>query len=137
MNGNKLDHVDEEKDLGVLIDDQLKFHRQTASAIKKAKRVLGLVKKTFAVLDMQILPLLYKTLVRPHLEYGNIIWGPFFKGDILAVERVQRRATKLVSKLKDLSYEERAVMRVGATITESSETERRYDPDVQNNDRGG
>ena len=77
MNGNKLDHVDEEKDLGVLIDDQLKFHRQTASAVKKANRVLGLVKKTFAVLDMQTLPLLYTSLVRGHLEYGNIIWGPF------------------------------------------------------------
>ena len=107
MNGAKLDHVDEEKDLGVLIDDQLKFHRQTASAVKKANRVLGLVKKTFAVLDMQTLPLLYTSLVRGHLEYGNIIWGPFFRGDILAVERVQRRATKLVSELKHLPYEER------------------------------
>ena len=48
MNGNKLDHVKEEKDLGVLIDDQLKFRRQAAAAVKKANRVLGLVKKTFA-----------------------------------------------------------------------------------------
>ena len=73
MNENKLDPVDEEKDLGVLIDDQLKFPRQAASAAKKANRVLGLVKKTFAKLDKQTLPLLYTSLVRSHLEYGNII----------------------------------------------------------------
>ena len=46
-------------------------------------------------------------LVRPHLEYGNVVWGPFFKGDILAIEKVQKRATKMVPRLKDLTYEQR------------------------------
>ena len=50
MNGNKLSHADEKKDLGVLIDNKLKFHRQTATAIKKANRILGLVKKVIYVL---------------------------------------------------------------------------------------
>ena len=36
-----------------------------------------------------------------------MVWGPFFKGDILAIEKVQRRATKMVSRLNDLKYEER------------------------------
>ena len=72
-----------------------------------ANAVLGLVKKSFALLDDRTLPLLYKSLVRPHLEYGNVVWGPFFKGDILAIEKVQRRATKMVPRLKDLTYEER------------------------------
>ena len=44
--------------------------------------------------DALIKPL-YKALVRPHLEYGNVIWGPFFRGDIIAIKKVQRRATKL------------------------------------------
>ena len=51
------------------------------------------------------MPLLYKTLIRPHLEYGNVIWGPHFKMDQKAVERVQRRATKTVPSLKDLPYQ--------------------------------
>ena len=88
-----LTHVNEEKDLGVLIDDDLKFPKQTAAAVKS---VLGLMKKSFALLDKRTLPLLYKALVLPHLEYGNVIWGPFFRGDIIAIEKVQRRATKLV-----------------------------------------
>ena len=46
-------------------------------------------------------------MVRPVLEYGNAIWGPFFQCDIKTVESVQRRATKLIPHLSDLSYEER------------------------------
>ena len=46
-------------------------------------------------------------MVRPHLEYGNIIWGPFYKMDMVRVESVQRRATKLVITHKNKSYEDR------------------------------
>ena len=46
-------------------------------------------------------------MVRPHLEYGNVIWGPFFAGDKKTVEAVQRRATKLIPELKDMTYEQR------------------------------
>ena len=107
MNGKGLEHIEEEKDLGVLIDEKLDFHRQAAAAIKKAKRVLGLVKRTFLNLDATTLPLLFTSLVRSHLEYGNVIWGPFSKGDIKAVEKVQRRATKMVREIAHLPYEER------------------------------
>ena len=107
MEGRILDDVEEEKDLGVVIDKDLKFHQQTASAVKKANMALGLIKKSFAFLDDQMLPLLYKSLVRPHLEYGNVIWGPFYKGDAQKVERIQRRATKGVPGLSSLTYEER------------------------------
>ena len=50
---------------------------------------------------------LYKTLIRPHLEYGNIIWNPRLKKDIEAIERVQIRATKLVHNVRNLSYTDR------------------------------
>ena len=107
MNGEKLEKVEEEKDLGVIVDSQLKFHKHTAAAVKKANMKLGMIKKSFAYLDENILPILYMSLVRSHLEYGNLIWGPHFKGDAVAVEKVQRRATKLVKTIKDLTYEER------------------------------
>ena len=107
MNGNSLDQVMEGKDLGVIIDHEIKFHQQTAASVKKANRVLGLIKKSFSHLDETMLPLLYKSLVRPHLEYANVVWGPHFKGDIKLVEKVQRRATKLAQQYKTLPYEDR------------------------------
>jgi len=51
MNGNTLTHTNKEKDLGVIMDLDLKFHKQSASAIKKANVTLGLIKKSFALLD--------------------------------------------------------------------------------------
>ena len=40
-------------------------------------------------------------------KYENVIWGPFFKEDMKSVEKVQRRATKMVNEVKELSYEDR------------------------------
>ena len=73
--------VRKERDLGVLTDDTLKFHEQTAAAVSRANRILGLIKHTFVALDADTLPLLYKTMVRPHLEYSNSVWGPTSRGD--------------------------------------------------------
>ena len=50
---------------------------------------------------------MYKTLVRPIIEYGNSVWGPTYIGDQKKIERIQRRATKLVPELSHLPYQER------------------------------
>jgi len=50
---------------------------------------------------------LYTVMVRPHLEYGNVVWHPQFKKDMELLEAVQRRATKIIPSLRNLSYEER------------------------------
>ena len=47
------------------------------------------------------------TLVRPHLEDANVVWGPHYKGDQQLVEKVQRRATKMIRNLRNLSYDSR------------------------------
>jgi len=51
--------------------------------------------------------MLYKALVRPHVEYANSVWSPYKKGDIEAIEKIQKRATKLVISLRKLPYKER------------------------------
>lgn len=107
MNNHVLETTDQEKDLGVIIDPTLKFHVHTSAATKKANQVLGVIKKTYATRDATSITTLYTSMVRPHLEYGNAIWGPFFIGDAKKVESVQRRATKLIPELKNQPYESR------------------------------
>ena len=106
MEGIELKQVTEEKNLGMIMDQELKFHHQTesAAALKKANCMLVIIKNSFAVLNILTSPLLFKALVRPLLEYGNVIWGPQYKLDQQALEKVMRRATKLLPQLKDLDY---------------------------------
>lgn len=96
-----------EKDLGVIVDENLKFHEHTAEVIKKARRILAIIKRTFSYLDRRIFKKLYQALVRPILEYGNIIWGPMFIADQKKIEGIQRRATKLVVKGRNIPYQTR------------------------------
>ena len=106
MNTVKLADTSSERDLGVFIDQDLKFHVHVTKAANKASRLLGLIRATFTCLDKTTVPRLFKTMVRPHLEYGNVIWNPRFKRDKLEIEKIQR-ATKLITEIKHLSYEER------------------------------
>lgn len=96
-----------EKDIGVIIDNRLAFSDHLAEKINKANKIVGIIRRTFISLDMEVFKHLYTALVRPHLEYANQVWCPRLVKDIEAVENVQRRATKLVPNLNALSYEER------------------------------
>ena len=105
--GTKLEHVKSEKDIGVEIDGELKFTTHISNKINKANSIMGVIRRTFKYLDPETFSKLYKSLVRPHLEYANAVWNPYLKKDILAIENVQRRATKLIPGFRDLSYEQR------------------------------
>ena len=107
MGDTNLDQALMEKDLGIHIDSELKFRKQAAAAAAKGNQLLALIKRSFMYISVDTLPVLYKTLVRPHLEYGNLIWGPFNRADQKLIERVQRRATRLVPEIKGLPYPER------------------------------
>ena len=99
-----------EKDLGVLISLDLKVAEQCNKAAKKAMRVLGMVRRTFRNWNETTLKILYCSFVRPHLEYCIQAWAPYPKKDIATLEKVQRRATKLVFRLRKLPYEKRLRM---------------------------
>ena len=107
MNGHVLEDINSQKDLGVIIDRELKFHLQTDAAVKKANQVLGMINRTIQTKTEKTIPLLYMSLVRPHLEYANVVWGPKYKMDQQKIERVQRRATKLIQNIRNFSYQDR------------------------------
>ena len=91
-----LETATEEKDLGVIIDEKLKFDKHTEAQVNKANKVLGLLRRSFETLDKETLVWLFKALVRPHLEYCNTVTYPVYEKDAKLLESVQRRATKMV-----------------------------------------
>ena len=105
----KLKETKAEKDLGVIIDNEISFKQHIAQAVLKANRVVGVI-RSFDYLTPIMFVQLFKGLVRPILEYGHCIWKPDEKkqkGLCADIERVQKRATKMLSQLKDLPYPER------------------------------
>ena len=68
---------------------------------------MSIIRRTYTYLDRDSFNLLFKSVVRPHVEYGAPIWDPRLKRDIAELVQVQRRATKQIHALKNLSYEER------------------------------
>ena len=104
---HKLDHVEQEKDLGVVVDEKLQFRNHMSAKIAKANTMIYLIKHTFKFLNTEMFNTLYKSLVRPQVEYATQVWCPTLKMDINAIEKVQHRATKLIPEIAMLSYEER------------------------------
>ena len=104
INGSVITPTESVKDLGIIVDPSLKFHIHTSTVTARANRMLALINKLFEYLSTNMLLQLHKSFVRPILEYGNAVWGPMFVLDQQSVEKIQRRATKLVREIRDLSY---------------------------------
>ena len=107
MDGQLLDPAVTEKDLGITISNDLRPHHHIANIVKKANSTLGMIRRSFTHVNQDIFLLTYKTFIRPGLEYCQSVWSPHLQKDINMLENVQRRATKLVSGLHDISYEQR------------------------------
>ena len=105
-----LETTKSEKDLGIILTDDLKANKQCIAAAAKANHQLGLLKKAFVSRDKFLWKKLYVAYVRPHLEYAVAAWNPHCKKDIKLLEKVQRRATKIAPELRHLSYLERCTI---------------------------
>ena len=83
------------------------FNKHVEQAVNKANRLLGLIRRADTYTDGNTLVKLFTSLIRPILEYANVAWSPILKRDQDLLENVQRRAKKLVAKIKHLSYTDR------------------------------
>jgi len=90
-----------------MVSSDLKVSNQCAKVVKTANRVLGMISRTFTIRSKDVILQLYKSLVRPHLEYCIQAWRPHLQKDIKLLEGVQHRATKLIENFGSLSYEQR------------------------------
>ena len=105
MGGQELKTSEFEKDIGVLIQRNLKPSLQCAKAVKTANAVLAQISRAVSYRDKVTFLKLFRTYVRPHLEYCVSAWSPWTQGDKDLLENVQRRA--MVTNFKGKTYEEK------------------------------
>ena len=101
---SKLETTNNEKDLGVFIDENLTFNHHLNTAVKKARSMAGMLQRHITYKVKGTMIPLFKALVRPVLEYAVSVWCPYMKKDIEKMEKVQQQFTKRVKGMSDLSY---------------------------------
>ena len=107
IQGREIESVMQERDLGVLVQGDLDWDSQVAKAVSQGNRILGLIYRTYDDKSAKNILQLYKSLVRPHLEYATQAWRPHKQKHIDLLENVQRRATRMITEYRNMTYEKR------------------------------
>ena len=94
MDDQVLQAVKEERDLGVQFTSDLKPSAQCQQAYSKASRTLS---RTISYKSRDVMLRLYKSPVRPHLEFAVSAWSPYYSKDKQLLERVQHRFTSVMN----------------------------------------
>ena len=90
----------------MIFDSRLSFREHIQEKIEKAYKMLGIIKRNFIHISSNTFILLYTSIVRPHLDYGNSVWHPYKVRDIEDIEKVQKGQPSW-SSLKKLPYKGR------------------------------
>ena len=109
LNGitHKLNKTILEKDLGVFLDPDLNFSQHITTKVNKAKSMCGLLIRTITYKIKDIMIPLYKSLIRPIIEYANPVWCPYTRNYIDLIEDIQHYFTRCIIGMKDMDYESR------------------------------
>ena len=107
LHNTPLPNVSQVKDLGVIIDSNLKFHSQALAASAKARQVGNYLLKYLSYTDCPTLKILINSYIRPHLEYCIQAWRPYYHKSFSLLERTFRHFTKRCPATHHLSYPER------------------------------
>ena len=118
--GKPLKDVNSFKDLGVTITKDLSWGIHISMTVNKANKTLGAIKRSVGIANTKVFSMLYKSLVRPILEYAVPVWCPYLVKDIHALECVQRRASRLALNQRkgEMSYEDRCQLLNWPTLCE-------------------
>ena len=127
LDGYTLEHVFEEKDLGVVVDSELTFMEHIETKVQKANSILGMIRRSFTFLDIVTMVTLFTAFVRPHLEYAHAVWSPSSLDLIKKIEKIQMRALDLVPELQSFDYPEQLRRAQLPTFYIVSSSPRRYD----------
>src|SRR6267154_1221648 len=115
--GQKIPETREEKDLGVFFTDTYKSSTNCDKVRKTANKTIGMIRRNITNKSAEGMLILYKTLVRPVLDYCVPVWRPYTNKDMTKLEKVQKRFTKMIEGYKTKSYEQRLI-KLGITALE-------------------
>ena len=104
LEGESLELVNSIKYLGIHISHDLSWSDHVQHVSTKARKIIGLLyRKYYNFTSPATLLQLYKSLVRPHLEYASAIWSPYLQKDKILLEKVQKLALRMVTKHWDFN----------------------------------
>ena len=102
MGGTVLSKSVKEKDLGVSMNANKKVSEQCRIAASNGNQVLGMIRRNITYKEKSLIVPMYKAIVRHHLEYCIQAWSPCLRRDIDRLAKIQRRAIKLIPRLRAL-----------------------------------
>ena len=118
ITGTAIEAKDCTRDLGVITSDNVSPTQHVTNVAKRAHVVLSQMKRTVTFRDSKVFTGLYRTYVRPLLEFSVQSWNPSKVSDVNTLEKVQRRALRMITDQGDASYEEK-LKRIGLTTLEA------------------
>ena len=104
---NQCKVTDVERDLRIIVSHDLKPRSQVHKTASKANRVLALLRNSFVSRNPIVWKKTLLTYVRSHLKYAFAAWNPYTKEDKRILEKIQKRATRVIKSLRRLTYKER------------------------------
>ncbi|KAK3858420.1 hypothetical protein Pcinc_035394 [Petrolisthes cinctipes] len=107
LDNSDLSLADNHRDLGILVDNTLKFHVHIRATVNKAAGLANNLLKSTLCRCSNFMVTILKSHIRPILEFGSTVWNTGYLGDLGLLESVQRRWTKHIDGLADLSYTNR------------------------------
>ena len=111
LDGVELPEIESEKDLGVFVSQNWNWNHHIDSIVKKANSSSAWILRTVITRSLEVMSLIYKTVIRPHLEYCVQLWSPVPShgnwASIISIEDVQRKFTRAIDGIGLLTYKER------------------------------
>ena len=107
LDGEQISFTTTHKDLGVLVDNKLKYHAHILSTTQKAAGMANNIIRSTLCRSPTFMRFIWITYVRPIIEFGSTLWNSGYVTDLRLLESVQRRWTKNVQGLENLPYNER------------------------------
>ena len=107
VDSTEISAVEQIRDLGVIVDSKLKFSAHIAKIVSTARQRIALIFRAFFTRDVKSLIIAYKSYILPLIEFCSPVWSPHSVHDIMLLESVQRRYSKRIPGLENISYNDR------------------------------